>query len=344
MVCYTYEKRRLWERARQTLRAGMRGLARWGISMKEKSHNGFEILINPSASSGKGMKVWREVKKELDARGVPYRKHFLKGPGEATLLVRALTKDLTEDCHLLVLGGDGTLNEALNGIQDFRHTILSCLRTGSGNDFAANVGVDKKPLKALAELLDGPMEISLDYGLIRADEREPRRFLISCGMGYDADICEEVSRSRLKKLLNGMGLGKLVYLLIGLKQIFTRDETDAMLYLDDKKPIPVHRLFFVVGMNHPREGGGVPFCPEADPTDGMLDLCLVRDMPKWKLMLGVALVYLKKHVLFRNITCHRCKTMRMVAKKPQWIHLDGETPWQATEVLWVSKGKVRFQK
>jgi len=308
------------------------------------SKEGFEILINPGASSGRGMRVWKIVKKELDARGVPYRKHVLKAPGEATLLVRNLTEKLTKDCHVLVLGGDGTLNEVLNGIRDFKHTVLSCIRTGSGNDFAVNVEVDKNPLRALSGLLDHPMEAALDYGEIRADEHEPRRFLISCGMGYDADICEEVSRSRLKKVLNRFGLGKLTYVMIGIKQIFTRNDADAMLYLDDKEPIKVPKLFFAVGMMHPKEGGGVPFCPEADPTDGLMDLCLVRNMPKWKLTMAVALVYFKKHLLFRNITCHRCKTMRLVADKPQWVHLDGETPYQAKEVLWVCKGKVRFKK
>ncbi|MBP5281340.1 MAG: YegS/Rv2252/BmrU family lipid kinase [Lachnospiraceae bacterium] len=312
--------------------------------MQKKGYDSFEILINPSASSGKGMRVWKKVKKELDARGVPYRKHLLEAPGEATLLVRDLTKSLTSDLHLLVLGGDGTLNEVLNGIQDFQHTTLSCIRTGSGNDFARNVGIEKDTEKALAQLLDHPMEAALDYGLIRADEHTPRRFLISSGMGYDADICEEVSKSKLKKVLNRFGLGKLVYLMIGVKQIFTREDVDAKLYLDDKEPIPVPHLFFLVGMMHPKEGGGVPFCPDADPTDSLMDLCLVRNMPKWKLMLGVALVYLKKHLIFKNITCHRCKTMRLVADKPQWVHLDGETPYQAKEVLWVTKGKVRFMK
>ena len=314
------------------------------VNMQNKGYDGFEILINPASSSGRGKRVWKKVKKELDARGVPYRKHILKAPGEATLLVRDLTKNLTEDCHLLVLGGDGTLNEVLNGIQDFDHTVLSCIRTGSGNDFAANACVQKDPIVALDELLDRPMETRLDYGLVRADDHEPRRFLISCGVGYDADICEEVSRSRLKKILNLFGLGKLVYLMVGIKQIFTRKETEALLYLDDKEPIKIGRLFFVVGMQHPREGGGVPFCPEAEPTDGLLELCLVRDMPKWKLLIAVGLVYLKKHLLFRNITCHRCKTMRLVANRPEWVHFDGETPWQAKEVLWVSKGKFRFRK
>ena len=312
--------------------------------MQKKGYDCFEILINPSASSGRGMRIWKKVKRELDARGVPYRKHLLKAPGEATLLARALTKNLTKDCHLLVLGGDGTLNEVLNGIQDFEHVILSCLRTGSGNDFARNVCVDKDAVKALIQLLESPMEARLDYGEIRADEHEPRRFLISCGMGYDADICEEASRSRLKKILNFVGLGKLVYLIIGIKQIFWRDDVDAMLYLDDQKPIRVRKMFFAVGMQHPKEGGGVPFCPEADPTDGKMDVCLVRNMPKWKLLLAVALVYGEKHLLFRNITTYQCRTMRLVATKPQWVHLDGETPYQAKEVLWACKGGIRFQK
>lgn len=316
----------------------------WDKHMPKKANFQFEIVINPSASSGRGMKIWKEVQKDLDARGVSYRKHVLNAPGEATLLVRDLTENLTEDCHLLVLGGDGTLNEVLNGIADFKHTILSCIRTGSGNDFAGNMGIEKDAKKALEQLLDRPMEAALDYGVIRADDHEPRRFLISCGAGYDADICVEVSKSRLKKALNKIGLGKLVYVMIGIKQIFTRCDAKALLYLDDREPIRVDKLFFAVGMQHACEGGGVPFCPEADPTDGLLDVCLVHDMPKWKLILAVAAVYLKKHLLFRNIHCYRCRTMRLVSENPQWIHLDGETPYQAREILWVSKGKVRFRK
>ena len=307
-------------------------------------HVRFEILINPSASSGRGMKVWREVKRILDSRKVSYRKHILKAPGAATELVKQLTSDLKEDCHLLVLGGDGTLNEVLNGIRDFKHTVLSCLQTGSGNDFAQNVGVEKKVEDALESLLDHPMEAALDYGIVYADDHAPRRFLISCGAGYDADICEEVSCSRLKKLLNKFGLGKLVYVVVGIKQIFTRNDTSATLYLDDKPPIHMKRLFFVVGMEHMCEGGGVPFCPDADPADGKLDVCLVHTMSKLQLLMGVALVYFKKHQLLRNINCYRCKTMRLVTEKPQQLHLDGETPYRASEILWSSKGRLRFQK
>ena len=317
-----------------------------GVGMQELERVRFEILINPKASSGRGLRVWREVKKILDSRKISYRKHILKAPGAAIKVTASLTSHLEEgkECHLLVLGGDGTLNEVINGIQDFRHTILSCLQTGSGNDFARNVGVEKDAAKALENLLDHPMEVSLDYGLVFADDKKPRRFLISCGAGYDADICEEVSKGGLKKFLNWIGLGKLVYLVIGVCQIFTRENTPALLYLDDNAPIRMKKFFFVAGMQHEREGGGVPFCPDADPTDGKMDVCLVYDMPKWKIFLGIALVYAKKHTIFKNVKCCCCKTMRLVAEKPQSIHLDGETPGKASEILWACKGRLRFVK
>ena len=136
-----------------------------------------------------------------------------------------------------------------------------------------------------------------------------KRFLISSGVGYDANICEEVSRSRLKTVLNKIHLGKLVYVMIGVKQIFAKKTVRAKLYLDDAPVMKLPELFFVVGMNHMYEGGGIPFCPNADPTDGRLDVCLVKGMSRLKLLLAVVLVYFKKHLLFKDITNHRCKKM-----------------------------------
>ncbi|MBR5766155.1 MAG: YegS/Rv2252/BmrU family lipid kinase [Lachnospiraceae bacterium] len=304
-----------------------------------------EILVNPESSSGNGMKIWNKVKASLDKSNISFNVHILNAPRQAEYIVTRLTKDLKEDCHILVIGGDGTLNEALNGIRDFDHTKLSCIRSGSGNDFALNMGIDKDIDRALDHLINDPEEILIDYGEVRADKYPPRRFLISCGVGYDADICKEVESGRLKKVLNRFGIGRLVYLFVGIKQVFTRKKTMALLYLDgSSKPIRIKKLFFVVGMNHMCEGGGVPFCPDADPTDGMLDVCLVRDMPKLKLLLAVAMVYSKKHLLFRKITTHRCSSMYLVTMKPQQVHLDGEPPYEARKIRWESRGKLRFVK
>ena len=308
----------------------------------------YQIIVNPTSSSGKGMEAWREIKTILNRRNVTYEVHMLQNAGEATQVVRGLTADGNE-ANILVVGGDGTLNEVLNGIQDFDHTKVSCIQTGSGNDFARNMHLEKNAERAIMHLLEQPEEIALDYGEVtvrvdacRDSAVRKKRFLISSGVGYDANICEEVSRSRLKAVLNKIHLGKLVYVLIGVKQIFAKKTVRAKLYLDDAPVMKLPELFFVVGMNHMYEGGGIPFCPNADPTDGRLDVCLVKGMSRLKLLLAVVLVYFKKHLLFKDITNHRCKKMRLVTETPQWIHMDGETPYKVREITWESKGKLRF--
>ncbi len=308
----------------------------------------YQVIVNPTSSSGKGMEAWKEIKTILNRRNVTYEVHMLQNAGEATQVVRGLTADGNE-ANILVVGGDGTLNEVLNGIRDFDHTKVSCIQTGSGNDFARNMHLEKNVERAIMHLLEQPEEIALDYGEVtvrvdacRDSAVRKKRFLISSGVGYDANICEEVSRSRLKAVLNKIHLGKLVYVLIGVKQIFAKKTVRAKLYLDDAPVMKLPELFFVVGMNHMYEGGGIPFCPNADPTDGRLDVCLVKGMSRLKLLLAVVLVYFKKHLLFKDITNHRCKKMRLVTETPQWIHMDGETPYKVREITWESKGKLRF--
>lgn len=317
----------------------------------------YHFITNPNASSGKGAAAWKKIKAVLQEEQIEYKAHALKSARETTEFVRKLTAyGQEEDCHIVVLGGDGTLNAVLNGIEDFEHTILSCIRTGSGNDFARNVKISKKPGEAIRHLLYSPEEMVLDYGVAEyeadatgeapgemEEESQAHRFIISSGVGYDADICEEVGRSRLKKILNRVGLGKLVYVTIGVKQIFSRKNTGAVVRAGDEE-LDIPALFFAVGMIHEREGGGVPFCPDANPTDGLLDVCVVKSMPKWKLLLAVIMVYLKKHVLFQKITIYRCSNLEVELKEPQWFHIDGETSCKIKRISLECRSGLRFQK
>ncbi len=305
----------------------------------------YYFIVNPHASSGKSHSVWKQVKQVLQSEKIDYKVFVPKTSAEAESRVRALTIG-GQRRHIVVLGGDGTLNAVLNGIVDFDNTIISCIRTGSGNDFARNVRIEKNATKAVKHLLEHPQYSTMDYGEITFDtenEKKHRRFLISSGMGYDADICVEASRSRMKRLLNRVGMGKLVYVLIGIKQIFLRKNVIAQLWLDDKE-INVPKMFFVVGMIHEKEGGGVPFCPSANAKDGLLDVCLVDAMPKWKLLLAVIMVYLRKHTLFQGVTIHRCKKMCVKTENKQWFHMDGETTCKIRKMELQCKNGLHFCK
>ncbi|MGN0204641.1 MAG: diacylglycerol/lipid kinase family protein, partial [Coprococcus sp.] len=204
------------------------------------SMSNYHFIVNSAASSGAGYRTWKTVEAVLEEENVQYRVYFPKNGKETELLTRQLTRASAEDCHLIILGGDGTLNAVLQGIECFEHTKISCIRTGSGNDFARNMHVTKDVRKALYNILHHPRERILDYGELylqrdSADEGVRRRFIISSGVGYDADICEEVSRSRLKSIMNRIHMGKLVYVLIGIKQIFTRQSGKAIIQIDDNK-------------------------------------------------------------------------------------------------------------
>lgn len=298
------------------------------MDTKEKMYH---FIVNTTASSGAASGTWETVRKILSEENIAYKVYFPENRDNTVDLTRKLTGNSDEECHLVVLGGDGTLNAVLQGIESFERTKLSCICTGSGNDFAGNMHITKDAGKALNGILHHPEESVMDYGELfwqkDTDGKEGRRrFLISSGIGYDADICEEVSRSRLKHALNRVHMGKLVYVMVGIKQIFTRHCRRAVIKIDDRESIRVSGLFFAVGMIHACEGGGVPFCPSADPADGLLEICIVRDMPKWKLLLAVMLVYLKKHYLFREVTGCRGRMITITTEKPEWFHMDGETP------------------
>ncbi len=308
----------------------------------------YHFIMNPKASSGKGMKAWATIEKILKEENVAYQAHVLNSAQETREFVHTLTGGIQEqsDCNLVVLGGDGTINTVLNGIVDFEHTTLSCIRTGSGNDFARNVGVEKNVKKALYHLLHTPEMMCFDYGeaTYRIDDvDETRRFAISNGVGYDADICDEVSHSKWKHILNHVGLGKLVYVTVGIKQIFTRKNSGATICMDGEET-QLPGLFFVVGMIHEKEGGGVPFCPQADASDGLLEVCLVKPMPRVKLLLAVAMVYMKQHYRFRDITAHKCKNLKVKLDTPQWFHMDGETSKKITMISMTCKSGLRFMK
>ncbi|MDE5679579.1 MAG: diacylglycerol kinase family lipid kinase, partial [Lachnospiraceae bacterium] len=241
----------------------------------------YHIIVNPASRSGRGRLIWREtIKPALIERQVPYRAYFSKKAGDVARLARKITTqaDCTCDLRLIILGGDGTVNEALQGISSFEHVTISYIPTGSSNDLARDLGIPRAPLAALLHILsakedDGRIRL-MDRGSVVFGQTK-RSFAVSCGLGFDAAVCAEAMQSKIKDTLNRMGLGKLTYLGIALKQLFAAKPVSCRLYLDDREPICIKKILFAAAMNHRYEGGGFKFCTDADDTDGIIDLCVV---------------------------------------------------------------------
>ncbi len=286
----------------------------------------YHVIINPMSRSGKGLKLWKkEVEPALHAEGVSYRSYFSRKEGDVARVVADILASAKErPIRIILLGGDGTVNEALQGMNDTSDVVLGYIPTGSSNDLARDLQIPKDPTEALNLVLHTGKEHCMDLGTITYDNGSRRRFIVSCGIGFDAAVCEEALHSNIKKACNKIGLGKLTYLGIALKQLFAAKSVSCKITLDDELPIEIHKLLFVTCMQHRYEGGGFMFCPKADATDGYLDLCVVGDVPKLLILFALPTAFKGKHYFVKSITAHRAKRVRIETSRKLWVHTDGE--------------------
>lgn len=286
----------------------------------------YHIIINPRSRSGRGLKIWKEiVEPKLHEEDIVYRNYFSERPGDVARLAGEIVADAVgKPVTLIILGGDGTVNEALSGIRDTSGVTLGYIPTGSSNDLARDLSIPKDPLEALELVLHRGTVHAMDTGAVTYPDGETRPFIVSCGIGFDAAVCEEAMRSRLKNVFNRLGLGKLTYLGIALKQLFRAKAISGRLIPDGGAPVEMGTLLFVTCMLHRFEGGGFMFCPDADASDGILDLCAVGDLPKLLILFALPTAFKGKHYRFKGITPYRAGTVTIETSAPLWVHTDGE--------------------
>lgn len=293
----------------------------------------YHIIVNPASKSGLGIRKWHELEEYLKKEMMTYTVYFTRKTKDATRIATEITASCASSpCQIIVLGGDGTMNEVVNGISDFEHTTLIYLPAGSSNDLARDLHIRSDVNLAIARAKQKTEPLSMDYGTITYGAHHVQNFLVSCGIGYDAAVCEAVFHAKAKSFLNRIGLGKLVYLYLGVKLLFKRTSVGCDLYLDDHSPIHFDGLMFAAFMIHRYEGGGFKFCPRADYHDGLLDICLVNNMRGGEIFRLLPLAFFGKHIHSPNVHIYRAKKIRIKTSDPLFVHTDGEICGKQTEI------------
>lgn len=280
------------------------------------------FIVNPHARTGLGGMTWNLIEPELKKRQIAYSTYITEKSGHAEKIAREITADGKEHT-IVVLGGDGTVNEVLNGMKDPGKITLGYIPIGSSNDFARGLGIRKEPLEALEVVLAGKKTVELDVGVISRNGKK-RKFAVSAGIGFDAGVCHQVCISRWKILLNKLNLGKLSYAVVALDRLIKCRPAAMSVQVDGGKEETFQKVYFAAFMNLPCEGGGFRFCPKALPSDGKLDLLVAADVPKLKVLLLLPVALLGRHTGFRGVTLRRGSRIRVRSEKPLPIHTDGE--------------------
>lgn len=295
------------------------------------------FIVNEHSRSGNGVRVCKQIETLLKKEEEPYRIWKTEYVGHATKLAEEISNLDEEDIKLVVVGGDGTINEVVNGITCFEKIRFGIIPTGSGNDCARGLGIAGTPEELLLRILESKGTQTIDLGSVTWLDREKnseasRLFMISAGVGMDALVCKKSMTSKIKKVLNRMGLGKLTYLIITVQSILSMQTSDTRVVIDKGRKTLYKKQIFSAAMNFRAEGGGVPMAPAADAQDGLLSVCTVHGIPKLCTFFVLPFLVAAKHERFRGVKIENCGSFELSMDKPMALHTDGEYCGDVTEV------------
>ena len=267
------------------------------------------FIVNPTAGGKHGKKIKKcvqKLKSELDRKAIEHSFHFSDKKGGATILTKQLIEAGATD--VIVVGGDGTLHEVINGFSNFESVNMGIVPCGTGNDFAFALNIPKDPIKALNLIINGTAKHT-DFM-----QMPTVRGLNVIGMGIDVEVLKRYEKLKKK---NKFGYTKCL-----IKTLCKFDYTEFQAEIGEKSTH--YRSFIAAVANGCVFGGGIPICPVASPVDGALDFLAVKSIKKLGII-GAFLKLKKGKVLSLRQTCHEKITeINIKTSSPCTVNVDGE--------------------
>jgi len=288
------------------------------------------FIINPVAGKGKALEFIPKIEKLFSSRkNDVYFIETTERPGHATELVRNYVS--RDTYRVYSLGGDGTLNEVLNGLAG-SDSSLAVIPTGSGNDFVKSLenyslfDIHHTSQKEVANsTLKEDLRISLLKSLVDGEERpvdigkvNDRYFINISSMGFDAIVVHKTNT--LKKLPFVTGL--LAYILGVLFTLISYGKNMVSISIDGKT-MEVNTLLIAVA-NGKYYGGGMQPAPSADIYDGILDICLIRSVGRLRILKFFPKFIKGQHEHVKEVSLHKGREIKITSHKKVALNIDGE--------------------
>ena len=265
------------------------------------------FILNPVAGTGFSLKAMEGLEAALREKNVEYRVLRTERPGHGTELAAKLASD-PEVLAVAAVGGDGTAGEVAAGLCG-TDKPMAIIPAGTGNDFIKSVGIPNDPRRALDILLTCAPQPT-DTGEVNGEF-----FLNVCGTGFDVTVLDYAEAEKAKHR------GLTPYLLGLVKANF--HYRSVRLKITDETGVTEGRFLVCTVANGRFIGGGIPICPAADPSDGLLDLVLVRHVPRRRIPLYLPGLMMGRDLNFRITTHRRVRSVTFEGEKLR-VNIDGE--------------------
>jgi YegS/Rv2252/BmrU family lipid kinase len=284
-------------------------LATWLLSARI-SASMMHIIANPASANGATGLRWSGIEAHLRAEGLKFDVSLTDAPGHATDLVK---KAVESGANTVVCaGGDGTLNEVVNGlmaIDESRRPALAIIPCGTGTDFARGLNLPRD-LDRIAGTLKTRHTKGIDVGVVsfvRAGQALSRHFINIAGLGFDGEVSDVVNQQ-------GKRGGSAAYFLTVFKVLagYVNKRARVTLVAPDDTERVIDDAFNLIAVSNGRYfGGGMLVSPHSDPFDGLFDVIVIKAMGRGEFAMNFPKVYRGTHLSHPKVSEYRAREVRV---------------------------------
>lgn len=281
------------------------------------------MIVNPVAGGGRGLDDFPQISKHLRDAHIVCEPVFTEHKFHATELTVSAVKEGYR--HIIVVGGDGTLHEVVNGLfiqQTVRpdEVLLAVIAVGTGNDWVRTFGISNRYRDAVRAIVEGHSFLQ-DVGVVTYEEahyRQSRYMANVGGAGFDAYVLRKFSHQKKKGRKS-----RWLYSWCLVKSFFRYKSTGVKVWVDDR--LVYNNLLFSIAIGICKyNGGGMQQLPAAVADDGMLDLSLIRPVHFWHLLFRFHYLFNGGIYRIRHILQERGSRIRIESSPEVRVEVDGE--------------------
>lgn len=281
------------------------------------------IIVNPNAGRRKAEKDWNIIENLLISEGFQFAYVFTKEKLHAV----SLTSEYIQKGYrkFIAVGGDGTLNEVVNGIFSQKNIAtteftLGAITIGTGNDWGRMYNIPTQYSDAIKTIKKGKTFVQ-DVGLINyfdSNEEKQRYFINMAGMGFDAQVAKRTNRQKEAGRRGGFS-----YLLNIFSALWSHVDKQVNIKIDSES-FKFKMFTMSVGICK-YNGNGMMQAPNAIPDDGLLDFTVIKDITKFKVVRSVHKLYDGSYTALPEVKTFQGKEIEIFANKEIFLEADGES-------------------
>jgi diacylglycerol kinase (ATP) len=264
------------------------------------------VIVNPTAGAGRTGRLWPKIMGVFKEHGLRFEHDITEAPGHAIELAKAAAKNGYD--IVVSVGGDGTINEVVNGLYasgNIKDALLGIVSTGTGGDYIRTTGTPRNYEDACRRFIQ-PVKRTVDLGIVEYAKnggREERLFVNFAGMGFDAEIVRRTTQQF--KMLGALPS----YLMGTFATLISYANKKISLVVDG---VEEEQCVCTVIMNNGKYGGGGMFtAPHADLDDGLLDVLIVGDLSKPDLLRSLPRIYKGTHLTHPKVRVKKAKQIEV---------------------------------